>query len=75
MTSTVLELFNSKHRHPFQMRPAALILVNTPPPPSAGIDDVSQVDAETIKNIPVDLWREDIDGVKSECNKDRTNKS
>ena len=42
---------------------------------NAGIDDASQVDEETIKNIPVDLWREDIDGIKSDCKKDRTNKS
>ena len=41
---------------------------------NAGIDDASQVDEETIKNIPVDLWREDIDGIKSECNKDRSEK-
>ena len=42
---------------------------------NAGIDDAGQVDEETIKNIPVDLWREDIGGIKSECNKDKINKS
>ena len=42
MTSTVLELASSKDQHPFQMRPAALNLANTPLPPPTDTDDTNK---------------------------------
>ena len=36
---------------------------------NAGIELASEIDEETIKNIPEDLWREDIGGIKSHCRK------
>ena len=42
---------------------------------NAGVEVASVVDEDTIKNIPDDLWREDIDGIKSNCKKDSKNKS
>ena len=36
---------------------------------NAGMEVASEVDKEVIKNIPEDLWREDIDGIKTNCKK------
>ena len=36
---------------------------------NAGIELASEINEETIKNIPEDLWREDIGGIKSHCRK------
>ena len=32
---------------------------------NAGIEVVAQIDEETVKKIPEDLWREDIAGIKT----------
>ena len=42
---------------------------------NAGVEVASVVDEDIIKNIPLDLWREDIDGIKSNCKKESKNKN
>ena len=37
---------------------------------NAGIEVLSEVDVEVIKNIPEDLWREDINGIRKNCKSD-----
>ena len=36
---------------------------------NAGIEVVAQIDEETVKKIPADLWREDITGIKTHSRK------
>jgi hypothetical protein len=36
---------------------------------NAGIEVSGEIDEDIIKNIPTDLWREDIAGIKTHCRK------
>ena len=72
LAGTDIDIFNKEAEESLHTGPLSFVdseRVN------AGVEVASVVDEDTIKNIPVDLWREDIDGIKSNCKKESKNKN
>ena len=66
-TSNGIDIEESLHAGPQSFVDSARV--------NAGIEVAIEVDDEVIKNIPEDLWREDINGIKKNCKKDNKSDS